>query len=79
MAQLTRTAAERRGALEKLLLSIDRASHMVDQLLTLSRVEGMIALREAAAKLRLDIVAAHVIDDVRPLLARLSNSKSHSA
>jgi len=70
VAQLTRTAGERREALEKLLLSIDRASHMVDQLLTLSRVEGMVALREAAAKLRLDIIAAHVIEDVRPLLAR---------
>jgi len=70
VAQLTRGAPERRDALDKLLLSIDRASHMVDQLLTLSRVEGMVVLRESAAKLRLDVIAAHVIEDVRPLLAR---------
>jgi len=49
VAQLTRTAAERKKALQNLLLAIDRASHMVDQLLTLSRLDGMIALRTAAS------------------------------
>jgi two-component system sensor histidine kinase QseC len=70
VAQLTRTAAERKKALENLLLAIDRASHMVDQLLTLSRLDGMIALRAAASPLRLDVIAGHVIDEVRPLLDR---------
>jgi two-component system, OmpR family, sensor histidine kinase QseC len=70
VAQLTRTAAERKKALENLLLAIDRASHMVDQLLTLSRLDGMIALRTGAASLRLDVIAGHVIDEVRPLLDR---------
>jgi two-component system sensor histidine kinase QseC len=70
VAQLTRTAAERKKALENLLLAIDRASHMVDQLLTLSRLDGMIALRAAVSPLRLDVIAGHVIDEVRPLLDR---------
>jgi signal transduction histidine kinase len=54
VAQLTRTAHERKDALARLLLAIDRASRMIDQLLTLSRLEGMVAL----------------IDEVRPLLER---------
>jgi signal transduction histidine kinase len=72
VAQLTRTAADRKRALEQLLLAIDRASHMVDQLLTLSRLDGMIALRAGASPLRLDLIAGHVIDEVRPLLDRRS-------
>jgi two-component system sensor histidine kinase QseC len=68
VAQLTRTAADRKKALEQLVLAIDRASHMVDQLLTLSRLDGMIALRTGATPLRLDVIAGHVIDEVRPLL-----------
>jgi signal transduction histidine kinase len=70
VAQLTRTAAERKKALALLVIAIDRASHMVDQLLTLSRLDGMIALRSGASPLRLDVVASHVIDEVRPLLDR---------
>ena len=70
VAQLTRTAAERKQALQQLLLAIDRASHMVDQLLTLSRLDGMIALRTGGSPLRLDVIAGHVIDEVRPLLDR---------
>ncbi|HEX4598946.1 MAG TPA: ATP-binding protein [Burkholderiaceae bacterium] len=70
VAQLTRTAAERKKALDNLLLAIDRASHMVDQLLTLSRLDGMIALRTGGSPLRLDVIAGHVIDEVRPLLDR---------
>jgi two-component system, OmpR family, sensor histidine kinase QseC len=70
VAQLTRTAGERKQALQQLLLAIDRASHMVDQLLTLSRLDGMIALRTGRAPLRLDLIAGHVIDEVRPLLDR---------
>jgi two-component system, OmpR family, sensor histidine kinase QseC len=70
VAQLTRTANERKQAMQQLLLAIDRASHMVDQLLTLSRLDGMIALRTEGTPLRLDVIAGHVIDEVRPLLDR---------
>ncbi|HEV3020173.1 MAG TPA: ATP-binding protein [Burkholderiaceae bacterium] len=70
VAQLTRTAPERKQALELLIVAIDRASHMVDQLLTLSRLDGMLALRSGTAPLRLDVIAGHVIDEVRPLLGR---------
>lgn len=70
VAQLTRAAAERKQALAHLVLSIDRASHMVDQLLTLSRLDGMLALRTGASSLRLDVIAGHVIDEVQPLLGR---------
>ncbi|HEX4584504.1 MAG TPA: ATP-binding protein [Burkholderiaceae bacterium] len=70
VAQLTRTAPERKKALDQLVLAIDRASHMVDQLLTLSRLDGMLALRTGASPLRLDVIAGHVIDEVRPLLGR---------
>jgi len=70
VALLTRAAAERKKSLQALMLSIDRASHMVDQLLTLSRLDGMLALRTGALPLRLDVIAGHVIDEVRPLLDR---------
>jgi signal transduction histidine kinase len=70
VAQLTRTAPERKKALELLVVAIDRASHMVDQLLTLSRLDGLLALRTGASALRLDVIAGHVIDEVRPLLGR---------
>jgi signal transduction histidine kinase len=70
VAQLTRTAAERKQALSHLVLAIDRAAHMVDQLLTLSRVDGMLALHTGASALRLDVIAGHVIDEVHPLLGR---------
>ena len=70
VAQLTRTAGERKQALANLVLSIDRASHMVDQLLTLSRLDGMLAMHTSASALRLDVIAGHVIDEVHPLLGR---------
>jgi signal transduction histidine kinase len=70
VAQLTRTVAERKDALARLLVAIDRAARMIDQLLTLSRLEGQQALGAKAAALRLDLVAAHVIDELRPLLER---------
>ncbi len=68
VAQLTRTAVERKEALARLVLAINRASHMVDQLLTLSRLDGMLALHTRAASLRLDVVAGHVIEEVFPLV-----------
>jgi two-component system, OmpR family, sensor histidine kinase QseC len=56
------------------MLSIDRASRMIDQLLTLSRLDGMVAWRASAAPIRLDLIASHVIDEVRPLLSRSGQS-----
>jgi signal transduction histidine kinase len=70
VALLTRTDSDRRQALERLMLSIDGAAHMIDQLLTMSRLDGLIALRAQAVRLQLDAVSAHVIDEVRPLAAR---------
>ncbi|HYA66800.1 MAG TPA: ATP-binding protein [Burkholderiaceae bacterium] len=61
---------ERQKALERLLNSIDGAAHMIDQLLTLSRIDGLIALRASASRLQLDAIAAHVIDEMRPIAQR---------
>ena len=74
VALLTRTDADRRQALERLMLSIDGAAHMIDQLLTMSRLDGLIALRAQAVRLQLDAVSAHVIDEMRPLAARRQQS-----
>jgi len=74
VALLTRTDADRRQALERLMLSIDGAAHMIDQLLTMSRLDGLIALRAEAVRLQLDGVSAHVIDEMRPLAARRQQS-----
>jgi len=70
VALLTRSNDDRRQALERLMLSIDGAAHMIDQLLTMSRIDGLIALRAQAVRLQLDAVASHVIDEIRPLAAR---------
>jgi signal transduction histidine kinase len=74
VALLTRTDSDRRQALERLMLSIDGAAHMIDQLLTMSRLDGLIALRAQAVRLQLDAVSAHVIDEMRPLAARRQQS-----
>jgi len=74
VALLTRNDADRRQALERLMLSIDGAAHMIDQLLTMSRLDGLIALRAQAVRLQLDAVSAHVIDEMRPLAARRQQS-----
>jgi len=70
VAQLTRTASERKSALAQLVLAIDRAAHMIDQLLTLSRLDGMLALQPRLTAMRLDEVASQVIAEVQPLLKR---------
>jgi len=70
VALLTRNDQERRLALERLMLSIDGAAHMIDQLLTMSRIDGLMALRAQATRLQLDSVAAHIIDEMRPIAAR---------
>jgi two-component system OmpR family sensor kinase/two-component system sensor histidine kinase QseC len=74
VALLTRTDTDRRQALERLMLSVDGAAHMIDQLLTMSRLDGLIALRAQAVRLQLDAVSAHVIDEMRPLAARRQQS-----
>ncbi len=74
VALLTRADGDRRQALERLMLSIDGAAHMIDQLLTMSRLDGLIALRAQAVRLQLDAVSAHVIDEMRPLAARRQQS-----
>jgi two-component system, OmpR family, sensor histidine kinase QseC len=70
VALLTPDEAERRAALHRLVASVDGAAHTVDQLLTMSRIDGLIALRTRAVDLELDVVATHVIDEIRPLAAR---------
>jgi len=72
VAILTKDMAERHQSLRRLMASIDGASHMVDQLLTMSRIDGLIALKTQAVRLQLDSVAAHVIDEIRPIAARRS-------
>ncbi len=76
VALLTRSDADRRLALERLMLSVDGAAHMIDQLLTMSRIDGLIALRAQAVRLQLDAVTAHVIDEMRPIAARRGQSIS---
>jgi signal transduction histidine kinase len=70
VAMLTTTDVDRNQALRYLMTAIDSASHMIDQLLTMSRVDGLIALKKQASLLQLDSVASHLIDEMRPLLAR---------
>jgi signal transduction histidine kinase len=70
VALLTHDEPERRRALERLMHSIDGAAHMVDQLLTMSRIDGLMGLSAQAVRMQLDSVAAHVIDEMRPLTAR---------
>jgi signal transduction histidine kinase len=70
VALLTGGEEERRNALQRLIQVIDSAAHMVEQLLTLSRIDGLMALRAQSTRLPLDAVAGHVIDEMRPLAAR---------
>lgn len=70
IAILSSTDTDRREALRFLMSAIDAASHMIDQLLTLSRVDGLIALKSQMTPLQLDSVGSHVIDEMRPLVAR---------
>jgi signal transduction histidine kinase len=65
---MARTPEQMRGELGPLTASIDRAAHLVDQLLTLARVDGMAALHPHRAPVRLDQVVRDVIDEMRPRL-----------
>lgn len=70
VAMLTKDPAEQHRGMQRLLVSIDAASRMIDQLLNLSRIDGLIALKTQTVHLQLDAVAAHVIDEIRPIAAR---------
>jgi len=67
VAERARTAPEMREALGALGVCIERASRMIDQLLTLARVENESSLR-AFAPLRVDSIAEYVMRDLRPLI-----------
>lgn len=74
VASRTHDEVVRQQVLARLASSIDRTSHMVDQLLTMSRIDGLIALRAQAVRLQLDAVAAHVIDEMRSSADRRSQT-----
>lgn len=70
VALLTSIDADRTQVLQRLLTSIDRAARMIEQLLTMSRIDGLLALRAKAIHLQLDSLVSHVIDEERPILRR---------
>lgn len=67
VAALARTREEAQRALVDLGLCVDRAARMIDQLLTLARLESQTGIG-TMTRLRLDDVAAHVLRDLEPLL-----------
>ena len=69
-AKFARSEADRQQALERAIHGVDEAAHMVDQLLTLSRIDGLAALRAEAAPLQLESVAAQILEDMRPIADR---------
>lgn len=70
VALRTHAEHDRRQALERLLLSIDTTAHLIDQLLTMSRLDGLRALPTQAVGVQLDAIAAELIDDMRPIAAQ---------
>lgn len=67
VAQRARSPAELRQALEDLGVCVERASRMIDQLVTLARVENE-STQRSMVPLRVDTVAQAVVNDLRPLL-----------
>jgi signal transduction histidine kinase len=67
VAERARSPDERRRALADLGVCVDRAARLIDQLLTLARIESP-AASVARRRLRVDEVAAHVVEDLAPLL-----------
>jgi signal transduction histidine kinase len=61
---------DRRLALERVTAGIDQATHMIEQLLELSRVDGLAAMKARATRIRLDAVATRVMADLRPIAQR---------
>jgi len=70
VAARARNRAESQQALDNLALCIDRAARMVDQLLTLARMDSLSASPAGHVALRLDRIAAQVVEDLQPLLAQ---------
>jgi len=68
VADRARTAKEARAALEQLGVCVDRASRMIDQLLTLAQFETTRVSPGSAAPIDLQVLATQVVNDVRPLL-----------
>jgi signal transduction histidine kinase len=67
VAERARSPDERRRALADLGVCVDRAARLIDQLLTLARIESP-AASLARRRLRVDQVAGHVVEDLAPLL-----------
>lgn len=59
---------ERRQALDRLIAGVDRAAHLVDELLSLARVDAATAL-PVDGSIDLAELAAEVIEEIQPLLA----------
>jgi signal transduction histidine kinase len=68
VAARARNSEEAARALHNLATCIDRAARMVDQLLTLARLDSLSASPAQHTTLRLDEIAAQVIDELAPLI-----------
>jgi signal transduction histidine kinase len=68
VAARARNREEAARALGDLAASIDRAARMVDQLLTLARLDSLAASPTQHTTLRLDQITALVIDELAPLI-----------
>ncbi len=68
VADRAHSAKGTREALQQLGLCVDRASHMVDQLLTLARIEHTPLEVGSMCRIRLDQVASQVVADLQPVL-----------
>ena len=67
LAQRAATDEERSGALAQLRLGIERATHLIEQLLALARTEGQSAARAPRAKISLDELAREAAAQIAPL------------
>ena len=70
IAQRSKDAEERHEALAQLIRGIDRASHLISQLLLLSRLHHQRLSDGETKSCSLVTVAAQVVEDKRPLSAR---------
>lgn len=70
VALRSRSREELTGTLNNLALCVDRASRMLDQLLTLARLEAMNDPLAQAVEVRLDQVTCGVLQDLAPLLKK---------
>jgi signal transduction histidine kinase len=68
VAGRARSQQEAQVALKALLVCVDRAARMIDQLLTLARVEGALLKAATFMTVRLDRVVEQVAHDLRPAL-----------